>query len=279
MLMAAERRVGRPPLPGERYESGRRKAGDPRGRAIWNRLRDIGEQIGLDPRHASPLALLAWTGELTERQAEAGFLIARIYAAYERAQHVRRAAAAPSYVNALASDDSARSAEDVLEDFERRAQAQDPKEVERKTARAVRRWQKLQELFEALPPPVVGHARAIVEQVCVDGRPIHFSNIVSLQAFLDRVAAKFNVPVASAQAPAIAITASRPPRPRRDNPRSRRSRIDRDVWMATALELRPEATPDELEAAWQRFREQRALAQAKHEREYLRRRNERRGRR
>jgi hypothetical protein len=39
--------------------------------------------------------------------------------------------------------------------------------------------------------------------------------------------------------------------------------------MATALELRPEATPDELEAAWQRFKEQRAFAHAKQEREYL----------
>ena len=83
--------LGRPPLPGPRTPSGRRKpTGDPRARQVHHRLTGVDvAKAGLDPRIATQIGRLLMEGELTPTQAEAGFLVSRLYIDHAKACGLR----------------------------------------------------------------------------------------------------------------------------------------------------------------------------------------------
>ena len=78
MLMVGNPPKGRPALPGPRNASGRRKI-DPRGAAVWYRIRDEGKRFALDERLATEPSRLFWLGELNDAQVETAFLVGKIY--------------------------------------------------------------------------------------------------------------------------------------------------------------------------------------------------------
>ena len=97
MLMKGNPPKGRPALPGPCNASGRRKI-DPRGAAVWYRIRDEGKRFALDERLATEPSRLFWLGELNDAQVETASLVEKIYGVFERYHGKRRSSASPSYM-------------------------------------------------------------------------------------------------------------------------------------------------------------------------------------
>lgn len=243
MVKEQHRSVGRPPKEGARYDCGRRKPmGDPRGHAVWQFLKHHGDQLGLDPRLRTELGRLAYAGELTDRQVEAGHLVARIYGDYERHKRRRRSTASPSYMRSFGDPDGA---DDPI----------DPEELtslERKIRGATSRFEKLQETIRVLPEAQLGAARAILEALCVEDRAVGNAGLEIAAPLLDYIAQCFDLPGAPAQTPSIAITARRP---RRQAPRTaaRRTDLDREAFNTVTHAMRPELDADGIQRAWDLF--------------------------
>lgn len=96
--------VGRHREIGERYPGGKLKPRrtlkpqtEPITGALWQRIRQHGKQLNLDPRIYTQLSRLNFFGELTIAMTAAGFRIAEIYGKYERYKGLRRWTRSPSY--------------------------------------------------------------------------------------------------------------------------------------------------------------------------------------
>ncbi len=172
--MGVRNKRGRRALPGERYRCGKKRPGEDKGGALWRRIADHGEKLALDPRLGSELGRLRHFGELSNLQASAGSRVGEIYGRYERLKHLHRSAASPSYRLGFGESDDPSGAEE-LDRFAERVR------------RAERAFLRLQEEIQARD------LKALIEEVCVDDRPINPTRLDELRAVLDHLAVHFGM--------------------------------------------------------------------------------------
>src|SRR6266699_82361 len=154
--MGVRNKRGRRALPGDRYRCGKKRPGEDKGGALWRRIADHGEKLALDPRLGSELGRLRHFGELNNLQASAGSRVGEIYGRYERLKHLHRSAASPSYRLGFGESD-------------------EPS------------FLRLQEEIQARD------LKALMEEVCVDDRPINPTRLDELRAALDHLAVHFGM--------------------------------------------------------------------------------------
>jgi hypothetical protein len=145
---------------------------DEHGGAMWRRIVDEGVRFGrVNPQLGSEVGRLLFHGQITGVEAAAASQVAEIYVRYERSQGLRRTPASPSYVNAIDECDfDGENPDDVL-----------------RARRAKRHFHKLQ---MAIPTP---RARTVLEQLCVDDRPIGPIDLMDLRKLLRRLAVMFRI--------------------------------------------------------------------------------------
>ena len=148
------------------------RLGEEHGGAIWRRIIDQGVRFGLlNPQLGSEMGRLAFHGQITVVEAEAGSMVAEIYARYERSLGLRRSAARPSFTMNFDGPDFTEETEiDVL-----------------RARRARRHYDKLQKLIPS------AKARAILEQLCVDDQPIGPIDLMDARILLRRLAVAFGI--------------------------------------------------------------------------------------
>jgi hypothetical protein len=172
--MVAKR--GRPAKSGERYKCGKLKPAEtskqPISPALWQRIKTNGQKIGLDPRLGTELGRLALHDELTSAEVSAGFRIAEIYHAFEHFHGRTRSAAGSSFFRQFVADlekpiEVRRRATDDYLDLDRELAERDARED-----------------FDVLQYYMPVTQRDLVEQVCVEGRPINPVSIPVLKMVL-----------------------------------------------------------------------------------------------
>jgi hypothetical protein len=263
VLVVTNSRAGRPASAGPRYPSGRLKPqGDPRANNIWARIKEHGVRLMLDPRLGTELSRLSLDGSLTNTQVEAGFLVARIYGAFEKYTRKRRSAASPSYLRSFGDPDGPDDPVDPIE----------LDELERRVRSAKRRWAQLNHpetgvLAGFFRDMGIGgfdqnRARNALETLCVEDRRLeHSDDLYTVSLILNRVAAAFGLTSTTAAAPVstVAITARRPPRRRLrggeqrrpDNrPPTKRADPRKDAWLQVQAKLNPKLSAEGLDEAW-----------------------------
>lgn len=262
LLMVRESRVGRPPGDGPRYECGRRKPpDDPRAHATVQFIRHDASRFA-DPKTKSELGLLLLGAEVTDRQAEAGFTVARIYGAIERYKRKRRSVGSPGYLRAFgdpSGDDDPEnpSAEPLLlpDEDGRLTRPRRLTGLERSIQEATSRMEKLQGCFDIVPPSLVASTRALVEKLCVENRRVSGADLEHIAPMLDYIAQVFEIPGAVATTNSIAITARRPRRRPPTPTRERRADIDKGPWVQVTKAMRPDLDDAGIERAWVLFNE------------------------
>jgi hypothetical protein len=140
--------------------------------AMWRRIVDEGVRFGrVNSQLGSEVGRLLFHGRITDVEAAAASQVADIYSRYERSQGLRRTPASPSYVNGIDhSDFDEENSDDVL-----------------RARRAKRHFHKLQ---MAIPTP---RARTVLEQLCVDDRPIGPIDLMDLRKLLRQLAVMFRI--------------------------------------------------------------------------------------
>jgi hypothetical protein len=189
--MASRKKRGRRALPGERYPCGRKRPGEDRGGALWRRIADHGEKLALDPRLGSELGRLRHFGELSNLQASAGSRVGEIYGRYERLKHLHRSTASPSYRIGFGESDDPTGPEEL-------------RRFEQRVRRAQRAFLRLQEEIQARD------LKALIEEVCVDDRPINPTRLDDLRAMLDHLAVHFGMSDRAPKDTAMARLRARP---------------------------------------------------------------------
>jgi hypothetical protein len=201
--------LGRPPLPGPRTPSGRRKpTGDQRALMVGHRLRDGGLRAGLDPRMSSWANVLAMGGEITETQLEVCLLVSRIYADWAKAHGIRPTEKAASWgrlYRAPQSDDG--------DELSVTHSGRPMGDQERQDARAERRMAKLQRCIDDLPvpPECQRQARETLETLCVANEPVLHAMLDDVAALLDRIAGVFGFGRRGAPDSPISVTGTHRP--------------------------------------------------------------------
>jgi hypothetical protein len=172
--MVAKR--GRPSKSGERYKCRKLRTAEtskqPISPALWQRIKTSGQKIGLDPRLGTELGRLALHDELTSAQVSAGFRIAEIYHAFEHFHGRTRSAAGSSFFRQFVAD-----LEKPIEVGRRRSDDYIDLDREERECEA-------RENFDVLQYYMPVAQRDLVEQVCVEGRPINPVSIPTLKLVL-----------------------------------------------------------------------------------------------
>jgi hypothetical protein len=255
MLMVSRKRPGRPPLPGPRYQCGRRKpTGDPRGHNVWQFIRKHGLRLGLDEKLRTEVGRLNYVGELTDRHCETAFTIARIYGEFERWHGQRRAAASPSYMQSFAGP---RREEDLLDPL-RDLSPEEEKVRDRllqRIARSERRMTELAECFERLPASMVSSVRDRIERLCVMDETISSQELPMIAQMLTFIGSRIGTsrPQSTAVPP---LPRSLPRHSATSSPRftPRNEDVHREDWKAVVRSM--PGAPDEalLEQKWAEYR-------------------------
>jgi hypothetical protein len=172
--MVAKR--GRPSKSGDRYKCGKLKPAEtskqPISPALWQRIKTNGQKIGLDPRLGTELGRLALHDELTSAEVSAGFRIAEIYNSFYNYHGLTRSAAGSSFFRQFVAD-----LEKPIEVSRRRTD--DYIDLDREAAEREAR-----EDFDVLQYYMPVAQRDLIEQVCVEGRPINPVSIPTLKLVL-----------------------------------------------------------------------------------------------
>ena len=241
--------------------------------ALWQRIKTNGQKIGLDPRLGTELGRLALHDELTSAEVSAGFRIAEIYNSFYNFHGRSRSAAGSSFFRQFVAD-----SEKPIEVGRRRTD--DYIGIDREAAEREAR-----EDFDVLQFYMPVPQRDLVEQVCVEGRPINPVSIpvlkIVLQYFFEifrddknyrsKRSKKFDT-----DAPKIKFY-----RPKKEKAKNVEKavenaeppkRIDaRKVpYMQTLRILRPDLDDDQLEQAWSVYRALIARADFRKEKETVR---------
>lgn len=247
-MALARTKPGRKPLAGARYDCGRRRpTGDPRGNRDWQYLRQHGQRLAADPKLNTEIGRLAFDGQLTDTQVEAAFVVGRIYAEFRQFKRKRSTAASPGYMRAFGDPDG-----------------QDPEEpdeldaLERRIRRAVKRFEKLEACYAALPPGPAQRVRKAIETLCVEDGFVGAAEIEESAPMLDWIAAKFGL--AAAPPPrSIAVMGRSARRRPRQQVLDRRVELDKVAWLACTGQMLAKkgvpATAEELEAEWRGLQE------------------------
>jgi hypothetical protein len=169
-------RRGRPSKSGERYKCGKLRPAEtskqPISPALWQRIKTNGQKIGLDPRLGTELGRLALHDELTSAEVSAGFRIAEIHHAFEHFHGRTRSAAGSSFFRQFVAD-----LEKPIEINRRRSD--DYMDLDREE-----REHEAREDFDVLQYYMPTAQRDLVEQVCVESRPINPVSIPTLKLVL-----------------------------------------------------------------------------------------------
>jgi hypothetical protein len=171
---------GPKPKSGARYACGKLKPQKQRSEiapALWARIKANAIRMGEDSRLGCELSRLSMMGELTLAQTAAGMRLAEIYGRFERSIGRRRSAASPAYAIGHGDPDLA---EDRMTD-EQIAQLAETR------GRVRQAFLDLQEDLPVYPP----RARALVEALCVEDRPLEPPALEEAKAVLDHLVRAF----------------------------------------------------------------------------------------
>lgn len=175
----ARKKPGPKPKEGDRYPSGKLKPPEKQVVGSWTpthirRAMDNAFVLARNPILSSELGRMLMRGEITSREAAAGFQYASATGAFERMHGKRRHAKSPAY------DEGFRSVS--LEDF-------DPEKAERRKREIEK---KLNLVRSAIPDlPII--ASTIVEEVCCNDGGIHSAHLPGFKAMMNRIADKLKL--------------------------------------------------------------------------------------
>lgn len=270
--MLREALVGRRRVDGERYESGRLR---PRGKGrkpdlepisgvLWQRMRQHGRTLGLDPRLTTELGRLNMFGELTIAMTAAGFRIAEIYGRFEGYKRKGRSTRSPSY---NASYGEAGIAEELLTPEQLDMLESRIREASEAFEKLVgRAWASDEnyDLIPGIPGQIPKHLRAAIEQLCVEDKPINPTALDDIRELLQSLAISWKITSAPAGSPGNARQSNAlrgpslhfnkheetapdgTPKPAE----VKRPNLDRIFWIQVARKIAPHLTTEELGLAW-----------------------------
>lgn len=268
--------MGRPRDNGERYPSGklkpRRKGNkpdlEPISGVLWQRMRQHGRTLGLDPRLTTELGRLNMFGELTVAMTAAGFRIAEIYGRFEGYKRKGRSTRSPSY---NANYGEASIAEELLE----------PEQLSMLEARhreATEAFEKLVGIAEyrehdkklglivrpAIPGQIPRALRSAIEQLCVEDKPINPTALDDIRALLQALAVSWKITSNAGASPGNTRQSNAlrgpslhfnkheetapdgTPKPAE----VKRPNLDRIFWIQVARVIAPHLDEKQLGAAW-----------------------------
>jgi hypothetical protein len=268
--------VGRPRDDGDRYPSGklkpRRKGNkpdlEPISGVLWQRMRQYGRTLGLDPRLTTEIGRLNMFGELTVAQTAAAFRIAEIYGRFEGYKRMGRTTRSPSY---NANYGEAGIAEELLE----------PEQLamlESRHREATEAFEKLVGLAEyrehdkkfglivrpAIPGQIPAHLRSAIEQLCVEDKPINPTALDDIRALLQALAVSWKITSAPAAGPGGARSnairgpalhfnkheETAPDGTAKPAAEAKRPNLDRIFWIQVARVIAPHLDEKQLGMAW-----------------------------
>lgn len=257
--MAAQAKRGRPRQSGARYPSGKLKpVQEPMSGVLWQRLKQHGRQLGLDPRLLTELGRLNWFGELTVAQTAAGHRIAGIYGRYEHFKKLRRSARSPSYEQGFGEAGVAEEliGPDALAERESRIRDATAKFVE---------LVGVDHPDSPTPGLIPRSLRGPVETLCVEDCSISPVLYEPVRQLLQRLAVHWRMtpgvaPRQQAQSPSSKALRHAPLHFNRHQDaaesaapqaqQQRRPNLDRIFWMTVAKKLRPDLSEDALGGAY-----------------------------
>lgn len=173
------RKPGPPRKEGDRYPSGKLKPPEKQTAGQWTpthirRAMDNAFVLAKSPILASELGRMLMRGDLTGREATAGFNYAAAVGAWERMHGKRRHAKSPAY------DEGFRSVS--LEDYDPEAVAERKREID----------ERLKLVRSAVPTfPIIAHA--IVEEVCCNDGSIHSAHLAGFKTLLRKIGDKLRL--------------------------------------------------------------------------------------
>lgn len=239
------RRRGRPAKPGERYACGKLKSAiEPIAPALWQRIASEAKKKMIDERLGTELGRCFFHGELTSPQIAAGFRLAEIYGAFERAKGKRRSCASPSY-NSGQGDHSL--AEELLE-------PDTLKRLEDQIQTATETFKKLHGDVSAQrkgwfdEKEIPRYIRNALEELCVEDRAISWLLLPEIRDVLDQLGFFFGFTTArQAQKKSAAAAASaRAPTLQQDTLAKREPNIDRVYWIQVLRKVLPHLDEKEI---------------------------------
>jgi hypothetical protein len=154
--------------------------------ALWQRIRQHGRKVTMDPRLATELGRLNCFAELTNLQTAAGFRVAEIYGRFEGLRKLRRVPKGQSI-------DGGFGEAGLAEELMAPATLSDLEESIRSASEA---FDKLQELIDdeaTLVHLEPRSLRATLEQLCVEDKSINPTLYDAIRQCLEAVALKFGV--------------------------------------------------------------------------------------
>lgn len=179
MIGMGRKKPGPKPKEGDRYPSGKLKPPERQVAGSWTpthirRFMDNAFLQAKAPILASELGRMLMRGEITSREAAAGFQYAAATGAFERMHGKRRHAKSPAY------DEGFRSVS--LEDTDPEAEEERKREIDKK----------LKLVRSAVPPfPII--ASTVVEEVCCNDGGIHSAHLPGFKAILRNIADKLKL--------------------------------------------------------------------------------------
>lgn len=225
--------------------------------ALWQRLKQHGRRIGVDPRLTTELGRLNWFGELTTAQTAAGHRIAGIYGRYEGLNGLRRSTqcrSSPSYVSAVDEADAIRG--------DRPSDADMQTIIHNATM-----------AFQALGREIPFRMRAAIEDLCVNDAAVSPAWYPDLRILFQRLAVSWKITGGARQEPKPEAGKGRAHTPLHFNRHegeqdsvpaasapavAPRPNLDRIFWIVVARKIAPHLTEEQLGEA---FEFQQALKQ------------------
>jgi hypothetical protein len=258
-MVSAKR--GRPAKAGERYPSGKLRPADtsksPIAPAVWQRIQADATKLGLDPRLGTELGRLSMHAELSLSEVSAGFRIAEIYYRFEHMHGRSRSAAGSSFFRQFVAN-----LEQPADAHIRGALSLADREQNEIEAKA-----EFEMLQEYMPPG----QRSLIEQLCVENRPISPHQIATIKQILNWFAGLFRDDKKYRSRKAKKLTtddfklkyvrvgdqktikflseagANSAPAP---EVRKRPENNNKSAWLQVQRILRPDLNDEELEKAW-----------------------------
>jgi hypothetical protein len=219
--------------------------------ALWQRLRQHGKRMGVDPRYTTELGRLQAASELSITHVVAGFQIAEIYGRFEGLNGCTRSARSPSY-NASYGDGSVH--DDLLD-------AETIEARERRTAKVNDDFDHLSGFMVTLPRDV----RDAIETLCVEDRHVSPALLEPIRLFLTRITVileerrrkkgqQHRLSPVEAKARLAAATPRSKATPKAPPAAERKINVDRVAFFQAMRALRPDLRGDEIGSAYEFFR-------------------------
>lgn len=192
MIGMARKKPGPKPKEGDRYPSGKLKPPEKQIVGQWTpthirRAMDNTFILARNPILSSELGRMLMRGEITSREAAAGFQYGAATGAWERMHGKRRHAKSPAY------DEGFKSSNDIDIDGLALLDPAAAEQIKDKLLARKREIEKKLQLVRSAVPDMPIIASTIVEEVCCNDGGIHSAHLPGFKAILRRIADKLKL--------------------------------------------------------------------------------------